>query len=191
MQVYSVILFKTEMACQVNNMLNLPVTCMVSCAFCDVLVGSLRLSWFMFSKHVSALRAGCAEEGVLFWCRVLLGMADRGLDKVAEVLKVLGSPGCSDRCSVAFPCDLCVESTWLFNTAGCLEDFELMFWVFSRALHTLFSGWTAWVPVCDVMGWCFSLVVLELLGWEKLNGTGLVHGFFFLAFPCIKMIEYY
>lgn len=192
---------------QGNNTLNLPVEllgqlpCVVGSVFwlswAD-LVESLRLSWFMLSKQASALRAGRAEEVALLWCTALLRRGDRGLDKVAEVLNVLEGPDCPDSwdvLSVAFPWDFAeplVESTLLFNAAGCLIGFA--FWVFRRALHPLLSGWTAWVPVLDsetVRGCWFSVATLELLGWDRLKGIGLVHGFFFLAFPCRKIILLY
>ena len=196
MMIYSVMLLKTEEEEAQKQRPHLPVelfTCVVICLFwsaCDNLVESLRLSWFMFSKQVSALRAGWAEEAAPFWCRALLWKAERGLDKVTEVLKVLRGSNCPDRWdifSVAFPWDLCVESTWLFDTAGCLVGFEILFWVLRRALPTLFSGWTAWAPGCDFG--CWFWLVAELLGWVRLKGTGLVHGFFFLAFPWSEMTK--
>lgn len=168
---------------------------MVSCGFwlaCDVLVGSLTLTGSVLVKQFSALRDGCAEEGALLWCIALLEIDDRGLDKVVEGLNVLQGPDSPDVwivLSVLFPWDFSVplvEPPVLLTIVRCLEGFEFMLWVFRLALHILFSGWTTWVPVCDCKGCWFSLAVLELLGCDRLKGTGLVHGFFFLAFPCSK-----
>ncbi len=173
--------------------------CAVGCVFWlawAVLVESLRLSWFMLSKQASALRAGRAEAAALFWCTALLPTDDRGLGKAAEALNVLEGPDCPDSwdvLSAAFPLDVpepLVESASLFNAAGCLIGFA--FWVFWRALHALLSGWTAWVPVlgCEAGRGCwFSVAILELLGCDRLKGIGLVHGFFFLAFPCREMMK--
>lgn len=191
--------------CQDKYALNLPVEhlknfpCVVSCRFwlaCDVLVGSLTLTGFALVKQFSALREGCAEDEALLWCIALLWIDDRGLDKVVEGLNVLQGPGCPDGwivLSVFFTRDFSVplvETVVLLTKAKCLEGFAFILWVFRLALHTIFSGRTAWVPVrdCDTFkgGW-FSLAVLELLGWDRLKGTGLVQGFFFLAFPCSKI----
>lgn len=185
-----------------TSRLNLPVElleklpCTVSCMFWGawaVLVGSLRLSRFMFSTQASALTAACAEEVALFWCKALLETDDGRWDKLAEVLCLLKGPYCPaswDAFSIVFPLGfpvLLVESTSLSKEAGCLVSFALLFGVFRRALHAFLLYWTAWVLVLDCetgRGCSFSVVILELLGCDRLKGIGLVHGFFFLAFPC-------
>lgn len=169
------------------------VSCLFWLAF-DVLVRSLTLSGSVLVKQFSALTEGCAEKGMLLWCIEFLRIDDRwGLDKGVEGLDVLRGPDCPDAwivLSVFFPWDFSVplvEPPVLLSTARCLEGFVFMLWAFRRALDILFSGWTALEPVCDCKGCWFSLVVLELLGWDRLKGTGLVHGLFFLAFPCRKI----
>lgn len=188
---------ETQNQCQVFNLPLEPfetLSCEVSFVLwlaCSVSVGSLRLSWIMFSKQVSALTAECAEDVALV-CTVLLVLAERGPDTLDGVFKELGSPDLPNRWgtfSVAFRWDLSVESTWLFNTSWCLEDLKFLSLVLKRVLDIFVSGWLVLLPRCvrgPLRGCWFSLVALELLGWEKLNGTGLVHGFFFLAFPCSK-----
>lgn len=167
---------ETQKQCQVNLPLE-PfenLACEVSCVLwpvCSASVGSLRLSWFIFAKQVSALRAECAEEATLL-CTVLLLV----LDEWWEIF------------SLAFRWDLNVEST-LFNTSWCLEGFKFLSLDLKRVVDIFFPGWTVLLPRFvrgPVRGCWFSLVTLELLGWEKLNGTGLVHWFFFLVFPCSK-----
>lgn len=140
--------------------------------------GSLRLSCFMLSKQASALTAACAGG----WCRPLLN--------------VRGGPECPDWWEVFSESspwhflEPLIESLFLFNISICLEGFAFMFWVFTWTLHRVFSGWTASVRVLDFKTFFgFSVAVLELLCcWDMLKGTGLVYGFFVLAFPCNSII---
>lgn len=186
--------------CQNKHTFHLPVElleklpCVVSGIFWlawDVFVGSLRLSRFILSEQASAFRAASAEEAALFWCILWSGIDDRGLDKIVP------APDCPDLWDVSFnffPLDFPVpmdESTLLFNKARCLAGFALMFWVFRWALCPSLS-WQK-IPVLDweeIKGCWFSVAILKLLGCDRLKGIGLVHGFFFLAFPCRSMITF-
>lgn len=163
----------------------------------DVLVGSLRLSRLMLSTQASALTVACAEKMSFFGCKVL-EMDDGRCKRWAEDFNVLKGPCCPanrDSFSVFFPFDfpvLLVESTMLSTAAGCLVCFALLFGVFWRAMHAFLLCWTARLLVlgCETGRHCsFSVAILEFLGCDRLKGIGLVHGFFFLAFPCRKMTE--
>lgn len=161
------------------------VSCM-SWGTLGVLVGDLRLSRFMLSTQA------CAEDAPLFWGKVLFETDNGGWDEFAEVFNLAEGTHCPGGWDV-FPWDFpapLVESTLLSKVAGCLVSFELLFGVFRRSLHIFLVGCTAWVAVldCETVRSCsFSVVTLELLGWDRLKGIGLVHGFFFLAFPCRNM----
>lgn len=148
-----------------------------------VLVGDLRLSRFMLSTQA------CAEVAALFWGKVSFGTDDGGWDEFAKVFNLAAGTHCPGGWDV-FPWDVpapLVESTLLSKVAGCLVSFELLFGVFRRSLHIFLVGCTVRVAVldCETIRSCsFSAATLELLGWDRLKGIGLVHGFFFFAFPC-------
>lgn len=148
-----------------------------------VLVGHVRLSRFMLSAQA------CAEDAALFWGKASFETDDGGWDEFADVFNSAEGTHCPGGWDV-FPWDFpapLVESTLLSKVAGCLVSFELLFGVFRRSLHIFLVGCTARVAVldCETVRSCsFSVATLELLGWDRLKGIGLVHGFFVLAFPC-------
>lgn len=148
-----------------------------------VLVGDVRLSRFMLSTQA------CVEDTALFWGRASFKTNDDGWDKFAEVFNLVEGTHCPGGWDV-FPWDFpapLVESTLLSKVAGCLVSFELLFGVFRRSLHIFLVGCTARVAVfdCETVRSCsFSVATFELFGWDRLKGIGLVHGFFFFAFPC-------
>lgn len=141
-----------------------------------VLFGDPRLSRFMSSTQ------DCAEDAAVFCGKVLIESWEQ-----ANVFNFLEGLQCPAVWGV-FPWDFpapCVESTLPSDAAGVLDGFELG--VLRRSLQMLLLWCGGRVAVRDrrtVWSGSSSAFALELLGWDRLKGIGLVHGFFFLVLPC-------
>lgn len=143
------------------------------CEFVDV---SLRLSSFMFPNLNSALRADWTDGQSAF----PLVELEETLAKATTFFNVLDGPDCPGRWDsflAAFPWYFrtsSVESQVLLSAARCLV---------CLTFNILLSGLLAWVFVEAATESWLLLSIFVFFGWDKLNGMGRVHGFFFLAFP--------